>query len=179
MYFSRTISHACVCACCAVVPRLHQFRSQRGHFVLRLFLRLQKHLVQEPLPFQFAHHFRTVFAPVFLGHPAVLCQWLSWVGLRVEKRSSCWSDSTWFRRVAMIFLFLSRSGSRSKEFGDFHFQCLCEKVNVFVRGHILLQLDVAEHIAGDAEEVSAPPPSQPAYFGSAFVDYEAGQPCVQ
>ena len=44
----------------------------------------------------------------------------------------------------MIFLFLSRIGSRSKEFGDFHFQCLCEKVNVFVRGYILLQLDVAE-----------------------------------
>ena len=34
--------------------------------------------------------------------------------------------------------------------GDFHFQCLCEKVNVFVRGHISLQFDVAEHIAGDA-----------------------------
>ena len=43
----------------------HQFRAQRGHFVLRLFLRLQQHLVQLPLPFQFAHHFRTVFAPVF------------------------------------------------------------------------------------------------------------------
>jgi len=50
----------------------------------------------------------------------------------------------------MIFLFLSRAGSRSKEFRDFHFQCLCEKVNVFVRGHISLQFDVAEHIAGDA-----------------------------
>ena len=53
----------------------------------------------------------------------------------------------------MIFLFLSRIGSRSKEFRDFHFQCLCEKVNVFVRGHILLQFDIAEHIAGDAEEI--------------------------
>jgi hypothetical protein len=48
---------------------------------------------------------------------------------------------------------LSRFGSSSKEFGDFHFQCLCEKVSVFVRGYILLQLDIAEHIARDAEKV--------------------------
>jgi hypothetical protein len=52
-----------------------------------------------------------------------------------------------------LWVFLSRGGSRSKEFGDFHFQSLGEKVNVFVRGYILLQLDVAEHVAGDAEEV--------------------------
>ena len=29
---------------------------------------------------------------------------LSWVGLRVEKRSNCWSNSTWLRREAMMFL---------------------------------------------------------------------------
>ena len=82
---------------------LHQFHAQRGHFVLRLFLRLQQHLVQESFPFQVAHHLRTVFAPVFLGHPAVLGQVLSFFGLWVEKRSSCWSEGIWWCRIAIVY----------------------------------------------------------------------------
>jgi len=37
--------------------------------------------VQEAFPFQVAHHLRTVFAPVFLGHPAVLRQWCHFLPL--------------------------------------------------------------------------------------------------
>ena len=84
MYFSRTISHACVVRLLRRFSLLHQLHAQRGHFVLRLFLRLQQHLVQPSLRSSSRTIFGTMFAPVFLGHPAVLCQWchLSAFGLK-------------------------------------------------------------------------------------------------
>ena len=46
-------------------------------------------------------------------------------------------------------MFLSHVGSRSKQFGNFHSQRFGEEENVFVRGHILLQFDIAEDGLGD------------------------------
>jgi hypothetical protein len=52
-----------------------------------------------------------------------------------------------------LAVFLCRFISLWEKVANWHFQRLCKKVSVLVRGYILLQLDIAEHIAGDAEVV--------------------------
>jgi hypothetical protein len=52
-----------------------------------------------------------------------------------------------------LAVFLCRFISLWEKVANWHFQRLCKKVSVLVRGYILLQLDIAEHIAGNAEVV--------------------------
>src|SRR5665213_2629483 len=85
MYFSRTISHACVCACCAVDPVcMNSFRSVAiSSFV---FSSASSNIACNcPFPFQFAHHFRTEFVPMFRCHLSVLSQGFHWSAFVLKK----------------------------------------------------------------------------------------------
>jgi len=105
--------------------------------------------MQQPRRFQFAHHLRAVFAPVFLGHPSVLGQrcHLSVFALRKDRAARqilrdcgglpCRSPMSRHDRLG------------PKEFRDIDPENFCEKENVLVGRDAAFRFDVRENVARD------------------------------